>query len=141
MGAKERRFEEYLRSQGLKFTPQRRLILEKAFATHSHFEADDLLVAFRRGGNRISRATIYRTLPLLVKSGLIREVLFGENHAHYEHIWGHEHHDHLVCLKCGRIIEFCDRAIENLQDKVCAEHSFEAQSHKFEISGYCSQCR
>ena len=133
MGVVETRFKTYLRSKGLKFTPQRRLILGKVFTTHDHFEADDLVMAFRREGKRLSRASIYRTLPLLVRSGLIREVQFGENHAHYEHTLGHEHHDHLICVRCGKVVEFCEESIEELQDTVCEKHGFRAQSHSLEI--------
>ena len=141
MAAEERTFERYLRSQGLKFTSQRRLILNKVLTKHDHFEADDLYMAFRGEGKRLSRATVYRTLPLLVKSGLIRKVQFGENHAHYEHTMGHRHHDHLICVTCGRVVEFFDESIEHLQDNVCAKHDFQARSHSLEIKGYCSQCR
>lgn len=137
----EKKFENYLRTQGLKFTPQRRLILKKVFTTHHHFEADDLYIAFREERIRLSRATIYRTIPLLVKSGLIREVELGENHAHYEHTWGHGHHDHLICVRCGEVVEFCDDSIERLQNNVCSKHGFQAQSHNLEIKGYCSTCR
>ena len=141
MAAEERTFERYLSSQGLKFTSQRRLILNKVLTKHDHFEADDLFMAFRREGKRLSRATVYRTLPLLVKSGLIREVQFGENHAHYEHAMGHRHHDHLICVTCGKVVEFCDESIEHMQDNVCAKHDFKAHSHSLEIKGYCNQCR
>jgi Fur family ferric uptake transcriptional regulator len=130
-----------LHSHGLKFTPQRRSILKKVFTNRGHFEADDLCMAFRAEGKRLSRATVYRTLPLLVKSGLIREVEFGENCAHYELTMGHRHHDHLICVKCGAVIEFYDELIEQLQNNMCAKHDFQAQSHSLEIKGYCSECR
>jgi len=136
----QKRFQEYLRSQGLRFTPQRREIVAKVFATPDHFEADDLVLACRRERKPISRATIYRTLPLLVQSGLIREVLFGENQTHYEHIRDNEHHDHLVCVKCGKVFEFCDASIERLQKEVCAQYGFHPHTHSLEIKGYCSRC-
>ena len=141
MNAAETQFGKYLRSRGLKFTPQRKLILKKVFTTHDHFEADDLIMAFKKEGRGLSRATVYRTLPLLVESGLIREVQLGENHAHYEHTLGHEHHDHLICVKCGHVVEFCDHSIEMLQNTVCEKHGFQPHSHNLEIKGYCSRCR
>lgn len=141
MDTEERAFEKYLRTQGLKFTPQRKLILKKVFAKHDHFEADDLVMDFRLEGKKLSRATVYRTLPLLVQCGLIREVQFGDNHAHYEHTLGHKHHDHLICIRCGKVVEFCDDSIEKLQENVCVKHSFQAESHSLEIKGYCHQCR
>ena len=141
MGPEARIFEKYLRSKGLKFTAQRRWILKKVITKHDHFEADDLVTDFRREGRRLSRATVYRTLPLLVESGLIREVEFGEVRAHYEPTMGHKHHDHLICIKCGNVIEFRDDAIEKLQNDVCRKHGFQVQSHNLEIKGYCSKCR
>lgn len=141
MSTEEQIFRRYLHSQGLKFTPQRKLIMEQVFTTHDHFEADDLVSAFGKKGGKLSRATIYRTLPLLVKSGLIREVQFGENHAHYEHTLGHKHHDHLICVQCGKVVEFFDESIEQLQNDVCEKHGFQVQAHNLEIKGYCSQCR
>lgn len=140
MNTAERTFERYLRSQGLKFTVQRKLILRKVFAMHDHFEADDLATEFRLEGKKLSRATVYRTLPLLVQCGLIREVQFGENHAHYEPTMGHQHHDHLICVTCGKVVEFCDDSIEQLQDDVCAKHGFQLESHSLEIKGYCNHC-
>jgi len=100
-----------------------------------------LLIDMRKNNKRVSKATIYRTLALLVNSGLLREVIFGEKHAHYEHVYGHEHHEHLVCLGCGKIIEFTDARIEEFQKDVCIENKFKAESHKFQIMGYCEDCK
>lgn len=141
MDALKDEFRSYLKAGGLKLTPERGLILEAAFSTDNHFEVEDLLIKLRQQGDRVSKATIYRTLPLLVKSGLLREVVFGERHSHYEHVFGHKHHDHLICLCCGKIIEFANPSIENLQDKICKEHGFEAMGHRFEITGYCNECQ
>src|SRR3989339_1032456 len=115
MLSKEDIFKEYLTSRKLKFTAERQAILDRVFENHKHFEADELLVDLRLNDMKISKATIYRTLALLVKCGLLREVIFGEKHAHYEHVYGHEHHEHLVCIKCGKIIEFSDERIEKYQ--------------------------
>ncbi len=108
----EEKFKEYLESNNLKYTAERQAILDRVFANHNHFEADELLVELRLSQQNISRATIYRTLALLVKSGLLKEVISGERHTHYEHVFGHEHHDHLVCDNCGKIIEFVNYKIE-----------------------------
>ena len=140
METKEEKFREFLTARGLKFTHERALILEKIFATHEHFEADDLLVALRRKGLRVSKATIYRTLALLVESGLLRQVMTDEKHAHYEHVYGHAHHDHLICSQCGHILEFFDPGIERLQDRVCRQKGFQAQGHRMQIVGLCARC-
>ena len=137
----EKKFREYLQSKKLKFTPERQAILNKAFTSHKHFEAEDLLLEMRQGGQRVSKATIYRTLSLLVKCGLLREVIFGEKHSHYEHIHDGEHHDHLVCSGCGKIIEFTEEGIERLQDEVCRRHNFKPESHRLQIQGLCQDCQ
>ncbi len=140
MLSKEEKFKEFLASKNLKFTEERQAILDCIFASHKHFEADELLVELRLNDKRISKATIYRTLALLVQSGLLREVIFGERHTHYEHIYGHEHHDHMICNKCGKIIEFVEYKIEKLQDDVCKRYKFKAESHRMQIHGLCEDC-
>lgn len=140
MNEEENKFKEYLKSKGLKFTPERQIILKQVFSNHNHFEADDLLIAVRLHSEKVSKATIYRTLSHLVKSGLLREATFGEKHAHYEHVYKHKHHEHLICLSCNKIIEFSNAKIETLQNNVCKEHNFEPQSHRLQVFGYCSDC-
>ena len=125
-------FRDYVQSKGLKFTPERQTILNHVFECHGHFEAEELLIDMRKSNKRVSKATIYRTLALLVSSGLLREVIFGEKHAHYEH---------LVCIGCDKIIEFNDERIENFQEEICIENKFKAESHKFQIMGYCEDCQ
>ena len=136
----DERFRRFLRSKGLRFTSERERVLEEASSVHEHFEAEDLLFRMRQHGHRVSKATVYRTLTLLVQCGLLREVIFGERHSHYEHILGHRHHDHLICLKCGKIIEFTDETIEQLQQKICERYQFDPLQHRLEIRGTCEQC-
>lgn len=136
----EQKFIEYLVSLGLKLTWQRRLVLEEVFRRHGHFEADDIVLGLRQRGTRVSRASVYRTLPLLTASGLLREVHSGEKHSHYEHIFGHNHHDHLICIKCGRIVEVEDSELEEIQERLCSELGFKPISHKLEITGLCREC-
>jgi len=136
----EKKFRDYIQSRGLKFTPEREAILKHVFESRGHFEAEELLIDMRKNKKIVSKATIYRTLALLVESGLLREVIFGEKHAHYEHVYGHKHHEHLVCIKCGKIIEFSDEKIEKFQDEVCVKNNFKPESHRFQITGYCEDC-
>lgn len=140
MLSEEDRFKNFLTARKLKFTAERQAVLDRVFATHKHFEADELLVDLRHNDLKISKATIYRTLSLLVKSGLLREVIFGERHMHYEHVHGCEHHDHMVCNKCGKIIEFVDNRIEELQIEVCKKNKFQAETHRLQIQGLCEDC-
>ena len=140
MITKEEKFKNYLKSKGLKFTPERQTILEGVFSLHNHFDVEEIFEKIRKRGEYISRATIYRTIPLLVESGLMREALRCHDKVHYEHIFGHGHHDHLVCVKCGRIIEFKYDKIETLQDAICKKYDFRPIEHRLGIRGYCKKC-
>jgi Fur family ferric uptake transcriptional regulator len=141
MQPEERIFRNFLTSRDLKFTPERYIILKEVFQRHDHFEAEDLLSSIKKKGRRASRATIYRTLELLVQCGLLEVVDLGGNSHHYEHVLGHQHHDHLVCEKCGRIIEFTHRQLEKLKEKVCHEMDFDGRFHTLKIFGICGRCR
>ena len=134
-------FDGYLKTKKLNLTRERRLIMDEVFSRDGHLEADEVYFRLRKGNKDVSRATVYRTLGLLVDSGLVRKVYLGEDHIHYEHTFGHTHHDHLVCLKCGKVIEFSDKNIEKLQSSVCQENGFKELSHTVQIFGYCKGCR
>lgn len=134
-------FRAFLAENGLKFTPQRKAILETVFSTHRHFDAEELVEMLKERKKKISRATVYRTLDLMVKSGLVRAMELGEARRMYEHIVGHRHHDHLICTECGRTIEFDDGFIEFLQQRVCDRLNFRADTHSLRIFGRCEKCR
>lgn len=140
MSLEEKKFKNYLQKRGLKFTPQRKTILREVFSTHKHFRADDIFLRVTQKRTCISRASVYRTIELLVKSGLLRQVISGEKHRHYEHTFGHDHHDHLFCLGCGKVIEFKRERIEKLQEEVCRQHGFKPLEHRLQILGYCNKC-
>ena len=130
-----------LKEKGLKLTPQRTAILDAVYATHDHFDADELYLGLRADGQRISKATVYRTLDLLTAAGLIREVDLDKGHRAYEHVLGHGHHDHLLCTSCGKVIEFDDAEIEDHQNRVCSEFGFRPESHSLRIRGICADCQ
>ncbi len=134
-------FSKYIKKQGLKWTPERQKIFQEAFATEGHFEAEELTYRLRKKGNRISKATVYRTLPLLVKAGLIKEVIHGEKHHHYEHIHDKKDHDHLICLRCGKVLEFEDGSLRKKESKVCEKYDFRPEKVLIEIFGYCKKCQ
>lgn len=134
-------FRKYLAKRGLKLTSERQALFDELFARHEHFEADELLVRLRTKHKKISRATIYRTLDLLVDSGIVGRVRIGESGYRYERLRAGEHHDHLICNECGRVIEFFEPAIESLQDEVCEKYGFLALSHSHQLRGICRQCR
>lgn len=140
MITEEDRFRDYLKKKALKFTPERKLILKEVFSFHKHFNVEELFSRLRKKNKAISRATIYRTLPLLIESGLIREALRCRDRVYYEHVFGHPHHDHLVCIECGKIIEFKNEKLEKLQDGICKKYGFEPIEHRLGIKGYCRRC-
>ena len=133
----ENKFRSYLKSKGLKFTPERKAILKKIFSLHEHFDVEKL---YEKLDKRISRATIYRTLSLLVKSKLVEELFRCQDKVSYERIFGHKHHDHMLCINCGKIIEFREEKIEKLQEAVCKKYGFTSVEHKLSIRGYCREC-
>ncbi len=134
-------FFSYLRQQGLKWTPEREEVLQEALRTEGHFEAEDLAFRLRKSGSRVSKATVYRTLPLLVGAGLIKEVIHGEKHHHYEHAHEDSLHDHLICLKCGKIVEFVDEPLKEVEEEICNKHHFRPEKIVVEIFGYCKNCQ
>jgi Fur family ferric uptake transcriptional regulator len=135
------RFQDFLAQNALKLTTEREALVREIFGTHYHFEADELLFKMKEKGLKISRATVYRTLELLVKSGLVRRVHLGEDHYHYEHVSGNSHHDHLVCTACGMVIEFHDEGLEQRQREICERKKFTPTFHNLQILGLCDACR
>jgi Fur family ferric uptake transcriptional regulator len=134
------RFAEYLSGKRLKMTRERRVILEEVLAARGHFGVDDLQDILRRAGHPVSRASLYRTLPHLVESGLVHKLEMAKGQARYEPMVGRHHHDHMVCVGCGTIIEFESREIERLQDEVCRRKKFRMTGHTHQIRGYCDGC-
>ncbi|MDB2576755.1 transcriptional repressor [Planctomycetota bacterium] len=137
----ERRFEEFLRTESLKMTPQRRRIFEKAFEVHDHFSVERMYEWLKaEEGPAVSRATVYRTLEVLERGGFIEAVETGRGEVVYEHVLGHEHHDHMVCVMCKRIEEFQDEEIEALQRKNAERLGFVMTGHMLRLSGICGDC-
>ncbi len=135
------RLNEYMTKHGLRSTEQRRVVTEMFFATQGHLSIEDLLDKVRVTEPRIGYATVYRTLKLLKECGLAFERHFGDGVSRYEVAWEDEHHDHLICLDCEKIIEFEDDAIEKLQHAVASKHDFTLERHKLELYGVCPDCQ
>jgi Fur family ferric uptake transcriptional regulator len=133
-------FSGYLNSKGLKLTRERRAVLGELFSHREHLEAEELAHSLRRKKARASRATIYRTLDLLVESGIARKVDLGQDHSHYELALDRPHHEHMICLECGRVIEFSDKTIHRSLDELCKRQGFKRTSHRFQVFGYCQEC-
>lgn len=136
----EARFETFLRERKLKLTGERMAVLAAAYREASHFDAETLHAELKEAGSRISRATVYRTLDLLVQCGLVRKQSLGATHASYEAAQD-EHHDHLVCIQCGKVLEFFRPDLEQLQESICSERDFTPFHHSLQIFGLCAHCK
>ena len=132
-------FEDLLKKDGLKVTAQRLLVAEKIFSLHSHFTAESLSDMFKDKRDEISKATIYRILSIMVKANLLIENDFGKDYKYYEHIIGHEHHDHIICMDCNRIVEFFEPKIEELQEKIAESNNFTIKGHSLNIYANCKK--
>lgn len=137
------RFRRVLREQGQRYSKIRHQIAVVALETRGHFNADDLFRELRRRNVRGAHlATVYRTLPLLVQSGLIQPALFSSGErTFYEAAFERPHHDHLICTGCGLVVEFEMEAIEALQRDLARCHGFELTAHYHELLGECGSCR
>ncbi|MEM7198718.1 MAG: Fur family transcriptional regulator [Planctomycetota bacterium] len=133
--------ERYMRERGLRWTNQRRLIAKMAFGAAGHFTAEELLETCRGQDGAVSRATVYRTLSMLEEAGFVEGLDTGDGGRRFEHVLGHEHHDHMVCTECGTIIEFRDDELERRQDLAAQRHGFKITSHSLKLFGVCRTCR
>ena len=134
-------FLEHIQKKGLKRTAQRDLILDIFLRVEEHLSSEDLYRLVQKEDPTIGQTTVYRTLKLLSEAGLAREVRFGDGRTHYEHNYKQQHHDHMICSECGKIIEFYSAELEALQDAMAAKHRFEVTQHLLRIIGICSECR
>ena len=133
-------FNRYIAQQGLKSTRQREVILQVFLETDKHIDIEELYQRVKDRNASIGHATVYRTMKLLIECGLAHERHFGDGMARYEQVSRKHHHDHMICSRCGKIIEFENPAIEALQDAVAAQHGFTVFEHKLEIYGHCADC-
>lgn len=130
----------YIENKGLKFTNQRDCIARVFFRARSHISLDELTGRVKKEIPQTGYATVYRTMRLLVDSGLALTRQFGDNQTRYENLPATGHHDHLICVKCSRIVEFQNQKIEDLQNETAAEYGFTVINHKLELYGYCPEC-
>ena len=134
-------FIKYLRDNSYLVTRQRKRIAEILFNTAGHLSVEDIQTLLRQKKISASIASIYRTLEVLIKSNLVVQHRFGKRFKRFEAVRRDKHHDHLVCLHCGKVLEFKNDIIENLQIEVAREHNFNIINHKLDIYGFCSKCK
>lgn len=134
-------FRQFLKKKDLKLTAQRNVIFQRILREDKHFSAEELFDALKREKRAISKATVYRTLQLLVEARLLDQVDFDRGFKLYERTLGHKHHDHLICVECSRVVEFHDEELEELQGTVVNRYEFEMISHVHKIYGICAECK
>ncbi|MFQ5704102.1 MAG: Fur family transcriptional regulator [Gemmatimonadales bacterium] len=134
-------FRRYLRDHNLPVTHQRVAIAEAVFFAKSHLSVGDLEALLSSGAIRIGRATIYRTLELMLEAGLIREHDFDEGFKRYEAVTAKGHHEHLICMDCGRVVEFSSERLERMKVLIAEEYGFRHHHHRLEIYGVCRECQ
>ena len=134
-------FLAHIQAAGLRSTQQRNLILEIFLSTEEHLTSEDLHGLVHKKDPTVGLTTVYRTLKLLTEAGLAREVRFGDNKTYYEHHYNHDHHDHMICTECGKVIEFFSQAIEELQDQMASNFDFKPTHHSLRMWGVCSECQ
>jgi Fur family ferric uptake transcriptional regulator len=136
------RIEDHIRSKGLRMTEQRLAIIEAAFSTTEHFTAEQLLVAAKRRDASVSRATVYRTLPLIVETGLLHELDLGRDQKVYDPNYAdHPTHNHLICLDCDKIFEFEDEKLEAKENEISRKLGFKPASKHIRIEANCEKLK
>src|SRR6058998_1375379 len=139
--AKEK-FVEFLEQQSLRMTAQRQAIIDTVFNTAEHFTADQLLAWARERDKSVSRATVYRTLPLLTESGLVREMDFGKDHKFYDPNYAdHPNHSHIICQDCEKIVEFESEKIPKLENEISHKLGFAVKTQRLQITGSCEELK
>ena len=139
--SREITFRNYLQDKGLKGTQQRDEVADLFLKADRHFSVEELYRRVQKSDPKIGYSTVYRTLKLLVEAGLATERQFGDGFTRFEPVHREEHHDHLICIKCGKIVEFKDDRIEELLNGVAGKHNFRVTDHKLELYGYCNRCK
>lgn len=136
-----RTFRRLLKSKGLRHTPEREAIIREIMALKDHFDVETLYLGMKAKGVNVSKASIYRALPLLIESGLVSEVFHEEGHMHYELVYGRDHHCHLRCTSCKETIDFSDDRLLAIEEEIGREFGYHTGGHKLEIFGLCRACR
>jgi Fur family ferric uptake transcriptional regulator len=140
--AAKEKFILFLQGKNLRITSQRQAIIDTVFTTEEHFTADQLLEWSQQKDRSVSRATVYRTLPLLTESGLVREMDFGKDYKFYDPNYAeHPNHSHIVCQDCEKIVEFESDKIVKLEDEISAKLGFSVKSQRLQITGSCDKLK
>jgi Fur family ferric uptake transcriptional regulator len=134
-------FRAFIKKKNLRNTTEREVILQAIMASAEHFDADKLYLQLRQKNHKVSKASIYRTIPLLLECELIQQSFYQDGRIVYEHIFGQGHHCHLRCLECGMVVEYSLEDLQRVEQKLSARYGFAVQGHRLEVYGICPQCR
>jgi Fur family transcriptional regulator, ferric uptake regulator len=133
-------FQKLLEDKHLRYTSERKYIFDRVARLKEHFDADSLYLRLKKENSRISRATVYRTIPLLLESGVIQKSV-GEGKREFFESKPDRHHDHIFCIECHKVIEFYCDEIEKLQDEICERYGFKLAFHDHRLYGHCKDCQ
>ncbi len=136
-----KKLKKVLHKEGLRFTSQREAVWNEIISSDEHRNADEIYMAIRQNGVLVSRATVYRTIDVLVKNNMVRKLDVGVGPSKFEHKMNTSHHDHIICIQCGHIEEFVVDQIESLQDSVAKEYEFILVRHIHQLFGICKDCQ
>jgi Fur family transcriptional regulator, ferric uptake regulator len=131
-------FRTYLKEKKQRQTPERFMVLEEIYNSDGHLDADEIFFNMKNSGTRVSRATVYNTLDLLIECGLVQRQQFGKNQYYYERSYAYQQHDHMICKECGVVIEFCDPRILEIQKLMEKIHNFTVDGHSLHLFGICN---
>jgi len=129
-----------LRKEGLRYTHQRQVVWDELSGSDEHRDAEEIYLALYNSGLNVSRATVYRTIDVLVKNNLVRKLELGDGRARYENKMDTAHHDHLICVQCGKIEEFMDNVIENRQEVIVENFGYRLIRHIHQLFVICDEC-
>ncbi|MBH22550.1 MAG: transcriptional repressor [Candidatus Marinimicrobia bacterium] len=132
--------KKVLKKEGLRYTHQRQAIWDELSASDEHRDAEEIYLALYNSGLKVSRATVYRTIDVLVKNNLVRKLDLGDGRARYENKMDTAHHDHLICVQCGKIEEFMDNVIENRQEVIVENFGYRLIRHIHQLFVICDEC-